>query len=902
MLLFPHLGNGQKEFEKWYFGNGQGIDFHNNQPLTISDSSTFNSPSYIPATICDSLGNEILYSNGFSIHNRKRRNQRLDGVFLPTQYTSILNNYVIPFPSGTNDYFVFSSGTYPVTDSIGNTLYEKGTSRYQHLAFTGNSNDSLVRVGVTQEIIDKESLIASYKNLTSNFIWVTFYTPQAGHLIIYKLSQNGLSNIIREYWIDTTGINPNIPTATYNWNAITFSSDGKILAFTNALNQSIAICDFNSSNGTVSNVRKIKNVDFPFLEFSYSGKYIYAIEKGSYGSIYQIATSFANTIDISDSTYSTLIVKSAGYGTALIGPDKKIYLGSGPPKKGISVINNPDKLGISCNIDTSGPISSRGGLPRYMLSTTFSPKIWSKGFCLGDSTQIDLFNLEADSAILDWGDGIFELAFNNDKYKHYYTNSGNYTIRYVYYRSGVPDTFLQPVSIYNIDPFDIGADTLLCVNSSIILDASKSNATGYLWNTGDTTSTLEVVKSGKYSVTVENGKCKQLDSIEVLTIECEIEFKNLCFGDSTEFKLNNFSGDSILWQFQDDTLTTKNELSIKYQFADSGQFEVYVSLFKEGIQHPKLIPVNIIRLPKPDLGPDTLICSKEKYLIDVNNKAFTRYKWSNGDTTTSLSIAKTDTIILKAEGFGCSVSDTVSVYFINCEIGMDGLCLHDTTVFEVYDPKMDSVLWELGDGSTQRGNQIKHKYLHESNYSVVANFYAFSHHTTKQITASIIKLSNPIDSSKINQCAGVIFKIDDYNPDYSYTWNTGIKGPEIQFDSSGIYIIQIKSKTCELLDSVRVELIDCSCSILIPNAFTPDKNGLNETFRPLVYCPINKYSMQIFNRWGQLIYETTDAFDTWDGTYNGTICESGVYFYIIQYSSQISGRQSPLKGTVNLIR
>ncbi len=89
----------------------------------------------------------------------------------------------------------------------------------------------------------------------------------------------------------------------------------------------------------------------------------------------------------------------------------------------------------------------------------------------------------------------------------------------------------------------------------------------------------------------------------------------------------------------------------------------------------------------------------------------------------------------------------------------------------------------------------------------------------------------------------------------------------------------------------------------IPDAFTPNGDGLNDNFRILGVEPenITKFNFQIYNRWGQLIFYTTNILDTWDGTYKGGKCPPGVYVWVIYYEDNKKQKVSN-KGTVTLVR
>jgi len=88
--------------------------------------------------------------------------------------------------------------------------------------------------------------------------------------------------------------------------------------------------------------------------------------------------------------------------------------------------------------------------------------------------------------------------------------------------------------------------------------------------------------------------------------------------------------------------------------------------------------------------------------------------------------------------------------------------------------------------------------------------------------------------------------------------------------------------------------------ISIPNAFTPDLNGLNDSFKAVGFA-IKDYQMEIYNRWGERIFTSNDINNGWDGTYKGDQATSGIYVYLVRYSSG-KGKTYLLKGNLSLIR
>jgi gliding motility-associated-like protein len=91
-----------------------------------------------------------------------------------------------------------------------------------------------------------------------------------------------------------------------------------------------------------------------------------------------------------------------------------------------------------------------------------------------------------------------------------------------------------------------------------------------------------------------------------------------------------------------------------------------------------------------------------------------------------------------------------------------------------------------------------------------------------------------------------------------------------------------------------------SSRILVPDAFTPDGDGMNDTFVPKGIF-VERFQMTIFDRWGNVIYSTTDRTLGWDGTINGTMAQDGKYAYHIETQDQ-TGEKTVRSGSVLLIR
>jgi gliding motility-associated-like protein len=137
----------------------------------------------------------------------------------------------------------------------------------------------------------------------------------------------------------------------------------------------------------------------------------------------------------------------------------------------------------------------------------------------------------------------------------------------------------------------------------------------------------------------------------------------------------------------------------------------------------------------------------------------------------------------------------------------------------------------------------------------------------------------------------------------SYLWQDGSTGRDYTVTNDGVYTLMASANGCPGKDTITVSSTDCACRIFVPNAFSPNGDGLNDDFSPQLDCgPINvHYQINIFNKWGQRVFYSNKITNSWNGTYKGTNVETGTYFYRIEYQDTKNG-VSVQKGDITLLR
>ena len=130
-------------------------------------------------------------------------------------------------------------------------------------------------------------------------------------------------------------------------------------------------------------------------------------------------------------------------------------------------------------------------------------------------------------------------------------------------------------------------------------------------------------------------------------------------------------------------------------------------------------------------------------------------------------------------------------------------------------------------------------------------------------------------------CGGGTVTIDVSAAEGVYVWNDGYSGATRTINTTGYYQVTVTNKCGTASDDVDLQFLPYACDIFIPNAFSPNGDNHNNIFRPVGNVVLRK--MQIFDRWGELLYEQEGTSLSWDGIYEGERVQTGQYYYLIYY-------------------
>jgi gliding motility-associated-like protein len=151
-------------------------------------------------------------------------------------------------------------------------------------------------------------------------------------------------------------------------------------------------------------------------------------------------------------------------------------------------------------------------------------------------------------------------------------------------------------------------------------------------------------------------------------------------------------------------------------------------------------------------------------------------------------------------------------------------------------------------------------------------------------------------------CSGETFDIKPLQSFQAYRWSTGETGNSLKIKDPGEYTLQVvDSFGCTGSDTIKIETKTCPSGIFFSNAFTPNKDGHNDTFTPVMFITPITYHLIIYNRWGQLVFESNNPVTGWDGRMGGVEQESGTYIWVCTY--QFAGKKkNVMNGIVLLLR
>jgi gliding motility-associated-like protein len=492
-----------------------------------------------------------------------------------------------------------------------------------------------------------------------------------------------------------------------------------------------------------------------------------------------------------------------------------------------------------------------------------------------------------------------------------------------------------------------------CYNSTN--GSATANVTGgtipysYLWSNGQTGSTAISLTAGGYTVTVTDANsCTSTTSLVITqptpVITAGGPNDTICLGSSGTVTATASGGVGnyyYVWQpgpainagtFNITPTVTTDYIVVAYdEDGCPGTPDTVAAIVYD------LTAANIDAIAYTPICPGQ---SSPVYVQTIGVTGPLTFTWDNGLGTGPgafivVPTVPTTYIVTATNSCGSTISDSVQITFnppptLVLSSDTNGVCIPDVVQFNDYsitgnvvDP-ITSWYWNFGDGTFSTLQNPAHIYPSVGTFLVSLTVTTSAGCTNNNASAPMVINAYPYPIAAFTQNSTILDL--PYDPliltnqsvgATTYLWNFGDGGsstamnPTYLYSSVGIYPIQLISTSTFGCSDTAYSEVTTTADVVFPNVFTPDPNGgsggfyditslTNDVFFPYT-SGVTEFKLQIFNRWGELIFETFDIKQGWDGYYRGQMCQQDVYIWKASLKLN-NGKTFNKTGDVTLLR
>lgn len=707
------------------------------------------------------------------------------------------------------------------------------------------------------------------------------------------------------------------PGYTYTWsNAATTSSISNLAAG----NYSVIIA---SQSCIVSATELVVNGDFTNGNTGFNSSYLYKTPPNTAASQYWVAPgaqnsiwngAFANFPDHTNNSVNSNFMKVNGSGT----PNTNVWCES------ITVTPNTN-YNFSAWLTSLYPVSPAqlqfyiNGNPvgaTFTISATVG--LWSQFFTVWNSGG----NNSANICVVNQNTASGGNDFAIDDISFRACNQCTYTANF---------TITQPPAL-SVTANAINGD---CVQKFGTLNSNISGGNApysYLWSPGGyTTSTATVATGGTYSlqVTDANGCQKSsVTSVAILTTPTPVISSSGPVCVNGVVQLNSGGGNTYYWMGPNGfTSTLQNPQFTATTTAASGVYTVVIAVGTCSASAATSITIN--GLPNPKIIANSSVCANS--LLNISGQGGNYYAWTgpNGFNAfganpvvqvTNLMTSGVYTLTVNDQN-GCTAKATKSITIYPTPDGkvmpskING-CAPLCITFNSNATNDDKVYWTLDNNASANTKTAKNCYTGNGIFHIelfITNKYGCSSSGEQNIEV----YPKPVADFNYGPLKPVVNSAEVNFTDASHgatinTWEwyfnganksfASIKNPSMNYPEAGQYPIALvitSDKGC--VDTVvKTIVIGEDFGVYIPDAFSPNGDGLNDVFQPKG-SGIAKYELKIFDRWGEMLMTSDDFEKGWDGWYKGKLCKQDTYIWKITLTN-ILGKTQNLTGKVTLLK
>lgn len=678
LLILHNINYAQKESNNWYFGNKAGISFSNGYPSATLNGELVTYEGC--GAISDCNGNLLFYTDGVKVYNRNHQVMP-NGTGLFGHTSSSQSAMIVPQPGNQNIYYLFTTDDRLCTNGFCYSVVD--------LSLQGGMGDITSEKNVSLLLNFTEKLSAA-KHSNGIDIWIVTHEFYSNSFMAYLLTDNGLvtTPVISSVGQIHQGVLSN------KIGNLKISPDGDKIACAICRDKTIEVFHFDNSTGLVTDtIISIYNSNYLCahgVEFSPDGTKLYTTNTDTYPVVDQFNLSAGSpSLIISSRTQIATQIPSAnpiipyGFGDIQIGPDQKIYVCKNDTPF-ISVINNPNNIGTSCNyLDNAVSLNNRKcylGLPNIRPNISKKSTLsFQEKLCSSVPVQFSA-NIAQQGASIIWNFGDIASGVLNTSDSihpsHIFSSSGTFQIKLIVYGSCSNDTIIENIVINPSPPTPaIFTNSPVCENGNLYLMTPTVTGATYSWGGPDgfvsnmqspTIPDLSSVNNGVYSLVItDSDGCSSLpataniqaQSVPVPQASCN----TVCSGET--LFLSAYGSDSANYQWYGPggfASVLQNPVIYNCSEANSGIYSL-TAVINGCTSDTAYLNVSVnVTHPEIFLGNDTATCSAYPLVVQANypNSA---YLWSTGDTSSSITINTSGTYSVKVTN-NCGFSvDSISV-------------------------------------------------------------------------------------------------------------------------------------------------------------------------------------------------------------------------------------------------
>jgi len=565
--------------------------------------------------------------------------------------------------------------------------------------------------------------------------------------------------------------------------------------------------------------------------------------------------------------------------------------------------------------------------------------------CNNFTVTFDNFSSVSDTYLWDFGDGVLDSTTLNPVKT--YTEAGNYQVNLFVTDSVCQLTDTAQITVVVVDSvlLDVPNQMSVCDNIPFDLIANTfGTANEFIWSASPNftnplnvpqDSILTVSSAGTYYISVSNGLCATQDSVQVLfDVEPEASFNITDSVGCAPFEVTFLNGsiqtDYFVWDFGNGIVDSVN-FDGNMQYLIPGNYTVSLYIFDSMCPASDTSFANITVLPEITVsGLDSVsLCEGDFALTANSNGTATVFEWSStSDFSDVLNPTGDSTVVVSSSGMfyvqlsnsECALIDSVFVSFINPEIeltGQDSICLYDFSdvLVENLTPEIAFAYdWlPLDIIVADNGNAIQIQPL-SSQYVYITATSAENCIAEDSIFINVTNIDSALVIASASQYAvpqgSTVTLFGSPSGLLSYQWSPeiGLNAPTNQqtdasIEEDIIYTLSVSDGICSREDTVEIKVYEIICEdpfVFVPNAFSPNGDNNNDVLyvRGLY---IEEVIFRVYDRWGEMVFESTDVSQGWDGTFRNKLLQPDVYDYYLDVVC-VGGLKSIVKGNVTLMR